>query len=126
MFLVYINPLGKNHKGEFIYEFIFNDNIEIEFGEDWMVLPASSGSLTPPPMKYIKNVEILQTTELELELAIYSDSFQYSDAVENILAVGWEKESPDDQIRLVFQYGEKEESIIDKLYSRDIKLNKKK
>lgn len=124
MVLVYINPLGKNYKGEFIYEFIFNNKIEIEFGDDWDVIPASSGTLTPPDVKYIKQVETLKNSEIELELAINSDTFSYSDAVENIVAIAWEKESPDDEKRLVFHYGESLESVIDKLYARDIILTK--
>lgn len=124
MLLIYINPLGKNYKGEFIYEFIFNDKTDIEFGDDWDICPASSGTLTPPEIKYIKKVEVLQSDEIELELAINSDSFSYTDAVENILAIAWEKESPDDEKRMVFHYGEKMTDVIDKLYARDIVLKK--
>lgn len=124
MFLLYINPLGKNYKGEFIYEFIFGNKTEIEFGDDWDTVPASSGNLTPPDVKYIKQVETLKNSEIELELAINSDTFSYTDAVENIVAIAWEKESPDDEKRMVFHYGELMTSVIDKLYARDIVLNK--
>lgn len=122
MYLVYINPLNKNYKGEFIYEFIFSDKTNIEFGDDWDIQPASSGSLTPPPIRYIKKVEVLQSEEIELELAIFSDNFSYTDAVEDIIAIAWEKESPDDEKRMVFHYGEKMTDVIDKLYARDIVL----
>lgn len=125
-YLVYINPLGKNYKGEFIYELIFSDTKDIECGEEWDAQPASGGQLTPPPINFIKKVEVLQTTEIELELAIYSDTFAYVDTIENILAMAWEKESPDDDKRLVFHYGETIESVIDKLYARDIDLKIKK
>jgi hypothetical protein len=124
MFLIYINPLGKNYKGEFIYEFIFSNKTEIEFGDDWDIVPASSGTLTPPDVKYIKQVETLKNSEIELELAINSDTFSYSDAVENIVAIAWEKESPDDEKRMVFHYGELMTGVVDKLYARDIVLNK--
>ena len=124
-YLVYINPLGKNYKGEFIYEFIFSDTTDIECGEEWDIQPASSGQPTPPPMSFIKKVEVLQSEDIELELAITSDTFAYTDAVEDILAMAWEKESPDDEKRLVFHYGDKVDSVIDKLYARDLILNKK-
>jgi hypothetical protein len=126
MYLVYINPLGRNYKGEFIYEFIFSDSKEIELGEDWMVNPASSGQLTPPPISEIKNVEVLQNENIELELVIYSDNFSMLEAVENIIALGWEKETPDNDTRLVFHFGEEQRSVIDKLYERDIAFNNKK
>jgi hypothetical protein len=41
------------------------------------------------------------------------------DCVENVIALGWEKESPNDEIRLVFHFGESLESVKEKLYSRD-------
>lgn len=124
MYLIYINPLGRNYKNEFIYEFIFSNKTEIEFGDDWDIAPASSGNLTPPDIKYVKQVETLQNNEIELELVLNSDTFSYSDAVENIVAIAWEKESPDDEKRMVFHYGEEITSIVDKLYARDIIFKK--
>lgn len=125
MFLLYINPLNKNYKGEFIYEFIFGESVDIECGEDWMITPASSGKQTPPPMNYISQVELLQNENVELELALNSDNFSMIDAVENIIALGWEMESPDVEKRLVFHYGEEIKSVVDKLYSRDLVFQNK-
>ena len=122
MFLVYINPLNKNYKGEFIYEFIFSKKQEIEFGDDWMTEPASAGDINPPETEYIHAVGILQNEDVELELAMHSDNFPLSAAVENIIALGWEKESPDTEKRLVFQYGDTFEVVKDRLYSRDLEL----
>ena len=119
MVLTYINPLNKNYKGEYTYEFLFSKTNEINFGDDWDVSPASSGSLTPPPIDEIKFVGILKTSNIELDLAIFSDHFAMYDCVENVIALGWEKESPNDEIRLVFHFGESMESVKEKLYSRD-------
>ena len=123
MVLVYINPLNKNYKGEFIYEFLFSKNIEINFGEDWDVQPASSGILTPPPLDDIKKIGLLKTTEIELDLTILSDNFSMINCVEDIVAIGWEKEPPDDETRLVFHFGEDMENVQKKLYARDIIIN---
>lgn len=120
MVLTYINPLNKNYKGEFIYEFIFSDNEEIDYGDDWDVTPAASGTQTPPSISEIKSIGIVKNAEVELDLALNSDTFSMYDCVEKIIALGWEKESPDDEIRLVFQFGESLDSVKDKLYSRDI------
>jgi hypothetical protein len=119
MVLTYINPLNKNYKGEHTYEFLFSKTNEINFGDDWDVAPASSGSLTPPPVDEIDIVGILKTDEIELDLAIFSDNFSMYDCVENVIALGWEKESPNNEIRLVFHFGETIESVKEKLYSRD-------
>jgi hypothetical protein len=127
MVLTYINPLNKNYKGEYTYEFLFSKTNEINFGDDWDVNPASSGTLTPPPIDDIEFVGILKTSDIELDLAISSDTFSMYDCVENVIALGWEKESPLDEIRLVFHFGETIESVKEKLYSRDkiIKINNK-
>jgi hypothetical protein len=120
MFLTYINPLSRNYKGEYVYEFIFSDNIEIEYGQDWTASPASGGELTPPPLHEIKKVGLIETSAICLDLGIFSDMFSMEDCVENILALGWENETPDDMPRLVFHYGETFDSVKNKFYSRDI------
>jgi hypothetical protein len=120
MVLTYINPLNKNYKGERTYEFIFSKNDVIDFGEDWDVNPASNGTITPPPITEIDKVGILKTDSLELDLAIHSEFFSMYDCVEGIIAIGWETESPDNETRLVFHFGESYEAVKEKLYSRDI------
>ena len=122
MILTYINPLNKNYKGERIYEFLFSKDKEIDFGEDWEVTPASSGSITPPPVKEIDGISTFITSELELELALNSDHFSMYDCVENVIALGWEKESPNNENRLVFHFGDTFEKIKLKLIDRDIKI----
>lgn len=119
MVLTYINALNKNYRGENIYEFIFSKNKEIDFGENWDISPASSAEISPPDIKEIKTVGTLISDEIELELVVNSDTFGMLDCVENIIALGWEKESPDDEIRLVFHFGESLDSVKDKLYGRD-------
>jgi hypothetical protein len=120
MVLTYINSLNKNYKGERTYEFLFSKNMEIDFGEDWDVNPASSGTITPPPLTEIVRVAVLKTDKLEFDLATQSEYFSMYDCVEKIIALGWESESPENENRLVFHFGEDFESVKAKLYSRDI------
>lgn len=119
MVLTYINPLNKNYKGEITYELLFSKSIEINFGEDWDIAPAASGSLTPPPVDEISCVGIIKTEDIELDLAIHSDHFSMYDCVERVIALGWEKESPLNEERLVFHFGDTFESVKEKLYKRD-------
>jgi hypothetical protein len=119
MVLTYINPLNKNYKGEITYELLFSKSVEINFGEDWDVVPAASGSLTPPPIDEISLVGIIKTEDIELDLAIQSDHFSMYDCVERVIALGWEKESPLNEERLVFHFGDTLESVKEKLYRRD-------
>lgn len=123
-YLVYINGLGPNYKGDNIYEFIFSDTIEV-FGENWESKPAN-GYPSPPDLEYIKKVGTLVSEDVELELVQDSDVFSVIDSMDGVIALGWEKENDDKDFslikRLVFQFGETENSVKDKLYERDIVL----
>ena len=76
MKLVYINKVGQNWKGEFIYEFLFSDRVEDIDGEGWDSYP-SIGSPEPPEKKFIKEVGSI-TTNLKLDLIQESASSDLS------------------------------------------------
>jgi len=123
-YLIYINGLGPNYKGDNIYEFIFSDTLEV-FGENWESSPANGYPL-PPDMEYIKKVGTLINEEITFELVQNSDVFSVIDSMDGVIALGWEKEGEDKDFsiikRLVFHFGETEDSVKDKLYERDIVL----
>lgn len=119
-YLVYINALNQNYRGENIYEFIFSDTVEIQAGLDWEVEPASAGNATPPPIEFIKGVATLKTKDVELLVIQHSDNFSMYDAVEKIIALGWESTSNDVYDRLVFHFGDTFESVKEKFYERDL------
>lgn len=123
-YLIYINGMGPNYKGDNIYEFIFSDTLEV-FGENWESKPAN-GYPSPPDMEYIKKVGTLINEEVAFDLVQNSDVFSVIDSMDGVLALGWEKENDDKDFslikRLVFQFGETEESVKNKLYERDIVL----
>lgn len=122
--LIYINGLGPNYKGDNIYEFIFSDTLEV-FGENWESKPAN-GYPSPPDLEYIKKVGTLINEDVEFELVQNSDVFSVIDSMDGVIALGWEKENDDKDFslikRLVFQFGDSETSVKDKLYERDIVL----
>lgn len=123
-YLIYINGLGPNYKGDNIYEFIFSDTLEV-FGENWESKPAN-GYPSPPDLEYIKKVGTLINEDVEFELVQNSDVFSVIDSMDGVIASGWEKENDDKDFslikRLVFQFGDSETSVKDKLYERDIVL----
>lgn len=124
IYLIYINGLGPNYKGDNIYEFIFSDSLEV-FGENWESKPANGYPL-PPDMEYIKKVGTLINEEVVFDLVQNSDVFSVIDSMDGVLALGWEKENDEKDFslikRLVFHFGETEKSVKDKLYERDIVL----
>lgn len=121
IYLVYINPLNKNYKGEIVYEFLFSKQNDIT-GDDWDITPSSSGEVTPPKIDNLDMVGTLTTNHIELNLVLNSDDFGMYDAMENIIALGWETDTPEYQERLVFHYGETLESVKDKLYTRELEF----
>jgi hypothetical protein len=122
--LIYINGLGPNYKGDNIYEFIFSDTLEV-WGENWESKPANGYPL-PPDIEHIKKVGVLRNSDITLELIQDSDVFSLIDATDDVIALGWEKESEELDFsiitRLVFKFGQTEEEVKNKLYERDIVL----
>ena len=119
-YLIYVNGLGPNYKGDNLYEFIFSDSLDV-WGEAWESKP-SNGYPTPLELKYIKKVGVLKKTDVKLELIQNSDFFCMIDAMDDVVALAWESEEEQGQKRLVFRFGEEEQKIKDKLYERDLIL----
>jgi hypothetical protein len=124
-YLIYVNELGPNYKGDNIYEFIFSDSSEDIWGEAWEAKP-SNGYPLPPDLEHIKKVGVLKNDQITMSVIQNSDYFSMTDSIDDIVALCWENESEDvdftRQKRLVFKFGETEQSVKDKLYERDIVL----
>lgn len=124
-YLIYVNELGPNYKGEITYEFIFSDNIEGIWGDSWESKP-SNGYPSPPDLEHIIKVGVLKTDETTLSVIQNSDYFSMVDAMDGVIALAWENETEEvnfDMVkRLVFNFGQNEDSVKDKLYERDFVL----
>ena len=119
-YLIYVNGLGPNYKGDNLYEFIFSDEKDV-WGESWESKPCN-GYPTPPELKYIKKVGVLRNTDIKLELIQNSDFFCMIDAIDDVVALAWEPDEENGQNRMVFRFGMTEQQIKDKLYERDLIL----
>ena len=119
-YLIYVNGLGPNYKGDNLYEFIFSDTLEV-WGESWGNRP-SNGYPQPPDLKYVKKVGVLRDTDVKLELIQNSDFFSVMDAIDDVIALAWESENEDTSKRMVFRFGVPEQEIKNKLYERDLVL----
>jgi hypothetical protein len=124
-YLIYVNELGPNYKGDNIYEFIFSDSKEDIWGEDWEAKPAN-GYPRPPDLDYVKKVGVLKNDLIQLEVIQNSDYFSMIDSLDGVIALAWEKETETIDFtikkRLVFNFGDEEQMVKDKLYERDIVL----
>jgi hypothetical protein len=124
-YLIYVNELGPNYKGDNIYEFIFSDSSKDIWGESWESKP-SNGYPLPPDLEHIKKVGVLKNDLITMSVIQNSDYFSMIDAIDDIIALAFENDNEDvdfeHQKRLVFKFGETEQSVKDKLYERDIVL----
>lgn len=118
-YLVFVNGLGANYKGNKTYEFIFSKSGDV-WGDDWDTNPAN-GNPTTPDINEIEKVGVLNREGIEMELVQNSDFFCMKDAVDKVVALAWE-EDKDLENRLVFHYGMTEQEVKDKLYEKDIIL----
>jgi hypothetical protein len=121
LFLIYINMVGKDYKGNLLYEFIFSDTLENVDGEEWDTYPAS-GRPEPPHDNFIKKVGRLES-ELKLDVIQNSDTFALWDAVDGVIALAWENINAYDSYpekRLFFKFGETIKDVEDKLYENDL------
>jgi len=127
MFLIFVNELGPNYKKENIYEFIFSNNIDELWGEDWDSVPAH-GNPGPPEFEHIDKVGVLAKSKIKLELIQNSDYFGMEHALDKVIALGWETSEDNnfEDDRLVFHFGDQLKGVESKLYSRDLVLGYEK
>jgi hypothetical protein len=125
MVLIYVNEIGSDYKGQKQYEFIFSKSTDLDI-EEWFVIPASSvQNSKSPDIQYVDLVGLLKNTDLNLELIQNSDYFGVIDAVDNVIALAWEKFDFDSEFdRLTFRFGESVESVSKKLKQRNYQLLK--
>jgi hypothetical protein len=124
-YLIFVNELGPNYKGDNIYEFIFSDDLEGVWGDSWESKP-SNGYPLPPDLEHIKKVGVLKNDMITMSVIQNSDYFSMVDAIDGVIALCWENESEGIDFertkRLVFRFGDPEETVKNKLYERDIVL----
>ncbi len=123
MYLLYINELGQDYKGPRQYEFIFGNDPDT-LVEEWFIIP-SAGRAIPPEIESIDLVGLLKNCDLKLELVQNSDYFGVIDAVDGIVALGWEAfdmEAEERPIRISFHFAEELESVTTKLATKGLRL----
>jgi hypothetical protein len=123
LFLVYVNMIGKNYEGNYLYEFIFSDTTKNIDGNEWDTFPAS-GRPEAPHDEFIKKVGRLESS-LKLDVVQNSDTFAVWDAVDGVIALAWENINAYDAYpdkRLCFRFGDSLQIVSDKLYEKDLTL----
>ncbi len=129
MYLIYINRIGTTFKGEHIFEFLFSDSIDWEWDDSWYESSVMTETRElSPDENIIKSVGTLKTNLFNMELVQEDGVRDIYNAVEGIIALGWEKLEEDEELvekRRVFKFGDSKESVDDQLYEYDLVLKYK-
>jgi hypothetical protein len=129
MYLIYINRIGTTFKGEHIFEFLFSDSIDWEWDDSWYESSVMTETRElSPDENIIKSVGTLKTNLFNMELVQEDGVRDIYNAVEGIIALGWERLEEDEELvekRRVFKFGDTKESVDDQLYEYDLVLKYK-
>ena len=129
MYLIYINRIGKTFKGEHMFEFLFSNSTDWEWDDSWYESSVMTDTRDlAPDESIIKLVGSLKTDEFDLELVQEDGVRDIYNAVEGIIALGWEKLQDDEDYpekRRVFRFGDTKESVDEQLYEYDLVLKYK-
>jgi hypothetical protein len=108
---------------------LFSDSTEWEWDESWYESSVMTDTRDlAPDESIIKLVGSLKTDEFDLELIQEDGVRDIYNAVEGIMALGWEKLQDDEDYpekRRVFKFGDTKESVDEQLYEYDLVLKYK-
>ena len=115
LFLGFIKLVGEESDGLLRYEFIFTDNPDEFWGEDFNVKPAGLCNDLTPSDEYITEIHTVRT-KLKFDLIQDSCCFSFADAQDGIVALAWEnidtyEEYPEERGRLYFKFGETYDTV---------------
>lgn len=127
-YLCFIKYIGQDLDDNNIYDFLFTDDIDNFWGENFEYKPAGlCNELIPDKNTY--NIVKTLKTNIKLDLAQESTCLGYQDCIDSIIAVAWENldnyEEYPEPIRLVFHYGDNLEDVEIQLSKRNLLLEEK-
>ena len=123
VFLLFVRLIGEENDGYYRYEFIFTDNPDEAWGEDWEHKPAGLVNDLIPSDEYITEVHIVKT-KIKFDLIQNNMCFGMQDAMDGIVSIAYENmdtyESYPEDGRLVFMFGESLDEVERKLAMKSI------
>jgi len=121
--LCFIRLIGEENDGYYRYEFIFTDNIDEVFGENFEQKPCCLCNDLMVDEQYIYEIHIVKM-KIKLDLIQDNCCFSMSDCYDGIIALAWENmdnysEYPEDG-RIFFRFGETLEEVENKLAMKNV------
>ena len=124
--LCFIRLIGEENDGFYRYEFIFTDNIDEVWSEDFAQKPACLVNDLMVDEQYVTEVHIVKT-KIKLDLIQNSCCFSVSDSYDGIVSIAWQniddlEEFPEDG-RIFFRFGETIEEVEEKLAIKNVLMD---
>ena len=121
--LGFIRLIGEESDGYYRYEFLFTENIDEFWGENFEYKPAGLINGLIPEDKYIDEIHIVKM-KIKLDLIQNSCCFGFQDCTDGIIALAWENvddydEYPEDG-RIFFRFGETFREVENKLAMKNV------
>ena len=121
--LGFIRLIGEESDGYYRYEFIFTENINEFWGENFEYKPCCLCNGLSPDDKFISEIHIVKM-KIKLDLIQDNCCFSFSDATDGIIAIAWENMDDYDEYpeegRIFFKFGETLNEVEEKLSIKNI------
>jgi len=121
--LLFIRLIGEENDGYYRYEFIFTDNPDEAWGDDWEYKPSGLVNSLIPSDEYITEIHIVKT-KIKFDLIQNNMCFGMQDCMDGIVALAFENideyENYPEDGRLFFMFGESFDEVERKLALKNI------
>lgn len=121
--LCFVNVVGMEEDGKYRYEFIFTDDIDNVWGENFDEKPAGLINNLMVDEQYKTETHVVRT-KIKFDLVQHCCCFGMQDCMDGIVALAYENiddyESYPDDGRLVFNFGETYFNVESKLAMKSI------
>ena len=123
VYLCFIRLIGEENDGYYRYEFIFTDNPDEVWGEDWEHKPIGLINNPIPSDDYLTEIHIVKT-KIKLDLIQNDMCFSMQDCLDGIVALAWqnidELDAYPEDGRIYFMFGESYDDVERKLAMKRI------
>lgn len=117
VFLCFIRLVGEENDGYYRYEFIFTDNVDDVWGEDFDQKPAALVNGLMVSEEFITEIHIVKM-KIKLDLIQDNCCFSVSDCYDGIVSVAWSENLEENF--LCFNFGEPLKDVQKKLAENSI------
>lgn len=126
IYLCFIRLIGEENDGYYRYEFIFTNDVDNVWGENFDQKPACLVNNLMVSEEYVYEIHVVKM-KIKLDLIQNNCCFSVSDCYDGCVSLAWqnldnETEYPEDG-RIFFKFGETLEEVENKLAIKNVIMN---